>query len=1363
MMETFYIDPALAVYENFTDTLEKNDYLRGFLDQDKMQDFNLSVLDNYACLFIIGEPGYGKSLLIDRLHKHVDPGKTAIRIDCREFIDTKKKYDFTGSTHIYFDGLDEVPSMLFLESLNRIRSVQNEHPTKKIFIACRTHYIKRFEVHVKNFKESRFLQLKPFQELHIRNYLRHFLSDHEVIDAIVYKSVGQPGKDSILKTPRYLAALVKSIQEEEILPEAIKTMSRTDIFERVIYCQLLTEVKRQGEALHIDSAEDKSSDLLRIILDQLKKQESRKLNLNEIELTKRVLEKLAFIMEIYQRNRITKTELITFLDETQSNITQIFLTNSSIDRFIERTLKSVEDAQLVFEHTEFQEYLAAKELVRLSDSPQVLYDLILEKDLQVIYSSWLDVLQYAIELDAQKVAGSLADYLKNNAERQTDERLIEILMGPGIEKADEPTKARLFAALYHNFQSSGKFLYQKNDLLAALYVPAANQAVMAVPTITEFNQDTIRKFVNQVLLVRSLSDTEHLKPELRQDWKIYLLACLETPELKGQYEVMLWALEKLDAATELRAMSAVMKTKPDEQLSFYMQTMGRLGGDEIVDFFIQLLRDRPALTGKDDFLISLTEKTGLIKIMTALITEPELIKSLFNSEYRFVTFYRLFDNIGKINDAGLDQLVEKLLFIMIGDGDRAYYSGRIKEFVDRALEYLLQKDPGFLTRLLQHPQHGDVLDISADAVSNVMTLEQFEEIYQTIMKDSWEQRAIYRIIGHLKIAGDLLRVELLTKIEDKYPELFTPAGTAEDAELRAKKEKERLSKELQRHLMPNVKVYSKELFSFYLNNRASLDGIIKPDEITYIKDRLTEIIDQVKPEVYRVQLDRNGNSTTFNMNYEYWFRFGHFIDAAMQLDLTAVLQRNRSKLIKYLPLMNEYMINENDRLRTLQAFLGEITDQEAQDLLDFCTNRTDDYIYSSAATFAKVISSYHLNLFKPILIKMLESEHTDYNEKKNALIAYGDLDLDGTDQAYFEKLFNDYDPKDALKKMLAEQANQILIARFRDDKAIKWRFDQLISRQKPMADHYKDTSARPYTEFEQELDRPTFAAVFDEMTEPEVQAHMEQLLRSSLEIRKKDLLNRYSTYLQMIVFNYYNRHNSANTLNRLRGILAEPAFKATAGSFKSFLRSLEINLSNTFELFQTISEPVKRYNEIKAKEYLKVRNQADLAALFDKAIEDLQDFITNKGYYSAVNHLTGVKFAKKTKLFNEDILQKTFQITIENSLLKRGIRDSDIQREVELFDAKRLDIVFKYGFIGPIMAELKLLNNAEILLPVERTKYKDKIKQYIAATKAEYSYYIVFKVEDDKTGKHQLAFDALVKEYADIPNLTIKLIDCPVK
>jgi len=1364
-MKPYYINPAISIYDSFKETFEKDDFIRNYWNHDKSQTFDLEGINRFSCLFIIGEPGYGKSQLINQLIDQINSETATIRIDCREFADKKKAYDTGSFTHIYFDGLDEVPPILFLESLNRIREINQQNPDKKIFIACRTHYITRFERYVELFKKAKFLQLQPFREFHIRNYLNHFLSDDELIETIVYKSIGQPGRDSVLKTPRYLAALVQSISEQQILPEEIKAMGRTDIFEKVIYYQLMSEVKRQSELLSgAGDAAAPAGDQLQVILTYLKDQELRKLNMNEIELTKRVLEKLAFIMEVYQRNRISKDELITFLDEAQSNVNQIFLTNSSIDRFIERTLKSVENTFLEFEHTEFQEYLAAKELVRLSDSPQVLYDLILQKDLQVIYSSWLDVLQYAIELDAEKVAGSLANYLKNNAERQTDDRLIEILMGPGIEKADDQVKARLFEAIYWNFQSSGKILYQKNDLLAGLYVPAKNEHLLAIQPLAVYDSDTLRQFINQVLMVRSIANNNKLQTGLKQVWKAYLLQCLSIPELKGQYEVMLWALEALDAATELKAMAETMKQEGEEQLSIYLQTIGRLCGDEMTDFFIEILQTKPFLKGKEDFLTSLKTEAGITAVFNALMGDPTLIKSLFNNESRFITFYQLFDHIAAINSAGLDALSEQLLYTMAGNERYSYYSGHIKDYIDRALEYLIRKDESFLERLLQRPNAEDIVDHSSEAVAHVITADQFDQIYEGLLEERWVNRAIYRVIGQLNIAGDMGRQALVSELKQKYPQLFTqPEETPETAAAREQRERDRLAQQLQDHLIPGEDYYHRDLFQFYLSNREKLKDIIKPEELEYIKEQLTNILDRVEPEIYRVNLDRHGNTVTYHANYDYWFRFGHFIEAALQLDLVDVLTRNRSKIIKYLPLLNEYMINEQDRTPRILDFLGDISDAEAQELLEFCTQRNDDYIFSSAASFAKLISSYKLHAFKPVLKIMIESDITDHNDKEKALIAYGELSTQPTDQAYLMSLFNEYDENIPSKKRMAELANEILIRQFGDEPSIDWRFAQLISRQRAYPDRPKESSARPYPDWEQELDRPQFAAVFDEMEDKNIHAHMEKLLRKSLKLRKKPDFNRYSHYLQLIVFNYYNKHNSLAVLNRIRGILSEFAFKSTAGTFKHFLRSLEINLTNSYELFRTISEPVKKYNEIKNKQYLQVRDQADLAALVDAAIEDLQDFVLNKGYYQPAVQLSGAKKAKLTSLFNEDILQKTFQVTLENSLLRQGLRDTDIHREVELFDGKRLDILLKYGFVGPIMAEMKLLHNTEITKDVQRQAYKEKMKQYIAATKSEYSYYLVFKVNDDPGGKHKTAFDDLVTEYADIPNLTIKLIDCPIK
>ncbi len=78
--------------------------------------------------------------------------------------------------------------------------------------------------------------------------------------------------------------------------------------------------------------------------------------------------------------------------------------------------------------------------------------------------------------------------------------------------------------------------------------------------------------------------------------------------------------------------------------------------------------------------------------------------------------------------------------------------------------------------------------------------------------------------------------------------------------------------------------------------------------------------------------------------------------------------------------------------------------------------------------------------------------------------------------------------------------------------------------------------------------------------------------------------------------------------------------------------------------------------------------------------------------------------------------------------MKRGFRDSDIKREVQLHDDRRLDLLISYGFVGPIMLELKLLHNPEITNASKRKDYKDKIKKYLLGTSSEHGFYLVFKV-----------------------------------
>ena len=110
-------------------------------------------------------------------------------------------------------------------------------------------------------------------------------------------------------------------------------------------------------------------------------------------LIQRVLEKVAFIMEISRKDQITKDELYTILDGVKGNMAQMLLANFDILFFENRILKDT-NGTLKFESTEIQEYLAAKELCRQDNIESVLYDVAVQKELKHIYPNWYDVIPH---------------------------------------------------------------------------------------------------------------------------------------------------------------------------------------------------------------------------------------------------------------------------------------------------------------------------------------------------------------------------------------------------------------------------------------------------------------------------------------------------------------------------------------------------------------------------------------------------------------------------------------------------------------------------------------------------------------------------------------------------------------------------------------------------------------------------------------------------------------------------------------------------------------------------------------------------------------------------------------------------------
>ena len=103
------------------------------------------------------------------------------------------------------------------------------------------------------------------------------------------------------------------------------------------------------------------------------------------------------------------------------------------------------------------------------------------------------------------------------------------------------------------------------------------------------------------------------------------------------------------------------------------------------------------------------------------------------------------------------------------------------------------------------------------------------------------------------------------------------------------------------------------------------------------------------------------------------------------------------------------------------------------------------------------------------------------------------------------------------------------------------------------------------------------------------------------------------------------------------------------------------------------------------------------------------------------------------------------------------MRKTDIAREVESLDGKKYDYLISYGLFGPIVVELKLMNNKEIQRPSERKSYKEKLKKYLRANNG-LGVYAVFDVKNNASElKH---YKKMLTEYNDIDGLTVLSLNC---
>ncbi len=367
--EPFYIPPTTKICSNFNEAKEFFDKLGGVTYFDRDKPLGIGDLTQGNRNLIIGEPGVGKTLLLDKIKAYLESQNVSTSLINLRHTDAAAQIDdFLNSATsvprtLLLDALDEVQSNLFPAVLQKIEQISKQHPDIPIFLSSRWAFITRY---AKSFPTFRFIAVSPFTSSQVREYLLKTGFSEADLETL-HRTMSFSHRMLVIQVPRYLFYLAEFWKKNNITDAA--QISRNALFEHFIYSKLELE--------------------------------ETKLNTDKRAITKRVLEKLALTMEIYQTNVITKDDLMTFFDELKSDLKLTALSQIPLETFFEYSLLKNNIDTVEFDNTEFQEYLAAKEITRLSSPGRAAFDFSVDASLNDIYPTWFNALTFLVDMQPE--------------------------------------------------------------------------------------------------------------------------------------------------------------------------------------------------------------------------------------------------------------------------------------------------------------------------------------------------------------------------------------------------------------------------------------------------------------------------------------------------------------------------------------------------------------------------------------------------------------------------------------------------------------------------------------------------------------------------------------------------------------------------------------------------------------------------------------------------------------------------------------------------------------------------------------------------------------------------------------------------
>lgn len=1292
-----YIIPPIVEYQNVDDLLENNTHYSLFDTRENLSIDNL-LDENFVC--IVGEPGIGKSRLLDEVKEKISPKAFFCKAS-----EIKNLSIANENEYCIIDALDEVDGNKFYNVLQSIKLYKKENPEVKVLFTCRKHYVASYARHFVNCSNLKFIEIQRLGEREVMTIINSNCSKKTIENITKSFKLRE-----LIRIPRYLIFLLKYINQNG------ECLNIGELFEYMIVCSIKAAIEARERIQNTES--------VRILL-------------------QRVIEKVAFVMEIGRKDQISKDELYTILDGIKGNMTQMFIANFDLLYFESRILKDT-NGILQFENTELQEYLAAKELCRQDNIESVLYDIAVNKKLKHIYTNWYDVIPHISYSEDRthtfiNVFKLIISY-ESNLENKAFENLLKYV-DPSVLSIQQ--KEDLFSIIFEHYQRVPAYIMWKssmNNLLQECYT--ANCDTQIKLPLDKLNKIQL---YNVTVTIEAIVEAKKNSDGIYNYWRQAANNLMASNDNENKLAA-LNLYNALKSTSELIRLSEYYSSFTKKLKEKYCEVTGymKIADKSVVDCWLNdcYISNPYAINA----VLYIEDLPTLIYAYSKIIEDGKLCE-FFNEKGSLTVFYELylksqFDIAWKGN-AESKKLITRIIASFMSN--HPYTTHSLINPI--AKQILLDETTGQLF-VRSFDCIWDLEELFGCFDAEFIDIEFISYLDKLLSEAKIEDWRIDGILTNLinKIRNDENKKDSIVEYIERYAEIFERWGKesskTEDKEVNY--HNQQLIKIYESLLDPEVSMSDKYDTAFKLSQYIDFLQKQKPTPLTNVIKTFFQELDLDKIILER----RAPNSFTLPRSL---LKIPAFVKVLYHLGFLDLLNEYRIILIKTLPnicITRNYDANEIKEI--YKSVIGNISNNEKNQVVKWWQDRKDDFMDISPDDICTCITDYGIDALyyklDEYIKEYIENPNIDHRiaaSKALDIISNGDY---GWDLDRYKELFCVLEDESIIS--IKMQCNEIMIKKFQDPKAIVWRIDYF--KKNVLKSSHNETRgfrAISYEEAEMTSTNPyMFRCLFYIKEYEPLADQMLKLFDFGLNLCVNPETQEYASYLLNQIYHFFVDLNKIHYISMLREKVEELN--------KTNVSYLATNIMNNAEMLflknekTNIVKAIKLYNKCIEYSHLSIRNDGDLRRYFTQIYYEVQKDIQDQGIYALVRQDT----------LTEDFIQRELKNTIINKCCQMGLEATiRVDREVTLQDNKRTDLLIRYGLCNPIMVELKLLHNNEIQQDNKRHKYKEKFIQYINATNPCLSVFWVFDVHK---GGDSSKFDELKKEYEDLHYTSVWLTDC---